>query len=418
MKNKTSIPKVLYIGDKWCAANIKFGLSEWEKNLWESLKSTGLANVELFHFDDYYHKYKKPGDIALIEKIDKFQPNIICLSIYRKPGFDHNVLRWETLEIIKNHFKIPIVAIWSDLEIIEQVKIYKALLPYVNVNAATASSAAINRINHLGKCIYMWVPKNPNVFNDPKKVRKISVSYVGTYKRDRLEHIDSLINSGIPVYYRGGERGEHLTTAKYADIFQRSKITLSFARAHCSHVINARPFEAMNCGAMVMEEENFETAKLFIPCVDYVPYTSKKDLLEKVKYYLEHNKEREVIARNGYEKVTNLYSAKRFWQLLIGRALKTSTSNTNNLLFLKPSNLSHLSQWKNFKLRFLDALCSNRLGYKLYKIYMVVFRKADWEDELGTSISPIYLFFQKRLSPKKFENILKILRFIFRIKKK
>jgi len=58
------------------------------------------------------------------------------------------------------------------------------------------------------------------------------------------------------------------------------------------------------------------------------------------------------------------------------------------------------------------------LGYKLYKIYMVVFRKADWEDELGTSISPIYLFFQKRLSPKKFENILKILRFIFRIKKK
>jgi spore maturation protein CgeB len=418
VKSRLYHPKILYIGDKWCAANIKFGLSEWEKNLWESLKSTGLVNLELFHFDDYYYKHKISGDVALIEKIDKFQPNIICLSIYRKPGFDHNVLRWKTLEIIKNHFKIPIMAIWSDLEITEQVNIYKALLPYINVNAATASSAAIKRFGNSGKCMYVWVPKDPNIFNDPRKKRAIDVSYAGTYKRDRLEHINYLIDNGVPVYYRGGERGEHLTTAKYADVFQRSKITLSFARAHCSHVINARPFEAMNCGAMVMEEENFETAKLFIPFVDYVPYTSKKDLVEKVKYYLKHDKERKIIARNGYEKVTNLFSAKRFWQLLIGRALKTSTGNTNNLLFLKPSNLSHLTRWKNFKLRFLNTLCSNRFGFKLFKIYMVMFKKADWEDEVRISISPIYLYFQRKLSPKKFENILKVLRFILHIKKK
>lgn len=417
MKNRLVHPKILYIGDRWCSGNLKFGLSEWEGNLWKSLKATGLADVELFHFDDYYYQFKKQGDTALIKKISKCRPDIICLVIYRMPGSDFNVPKWETFDKIKDSFKIPIIAIWGGLEIHAQVKIYKALLPYTTINAATASSAAVKRINNPGKCIYMWVPKDPTVFNNPQEKQEINVSCAGSIKKDRLERINYLIKNNIPVYYRGGEREEHLSTSKYANIFKQSKITLSFSRAHCSHIINARPFEAMNCGAMVLEEESFETVKLFIPFVDYVPYTSREDLLEKVQYYLKHNEEREIIAENGYKKTSTLYTAKRFWQLLIDRALKTSFRNTNNLLFLKSANLSHLPKWKSFKLRFLDTLCSNHLGFKIYKIYMIVLRKADWEDQLRTSLFPTYLFFQKRLSPEKFVKILKILRFILRIKK-
>lgn len=328
MRNRTHHTKILFIGDKWCAGNIKYGISEWETNLWKSLKNTGLVNLKLFHFDDYYYRFKKLGDDALIEKISRYHPDVICLIIYRMPGSDFNVPKWETLNVIKNHFKIPVMAVWGDPEIPKQVEILKALLPYTTINAATASSAAVRRINNTEKCIYMWVPKDPTIFNNPQKKRNIDVSYAGSPRNMRLKPINYLIQHGIDVYIRGGEREEHLPTAKYADIFKGSKMTLSFSfsKNDFSHVINARPFEAMNCGAMVLEEENFETSKLFIPFVDYVPYTSKKDLLEKVQYYLKHDKEREKIAKNGYKKVTTLYTAKRFWKLMIGRALKTSTS--------------------------------------------------------------------------------------------
>lgn len=418
MKNRSVHPKILYIGDKWCSGNLQFGISEWEGNLWKSLKSTHLADVELFHFDDYYYQFKKPGDEALIKKIIKYQPDIICLVIYRMPGSDFNVPKWKTLNKIKDYFKIPIMAIWGDLEIQEQIKIYKALLPYTTINAATASSAAVKRINNPEKCIYMWVPKDPEIFNNPKKRRDIDMSYLGSLKKDRLSYINYLIKNNVSVFYGGGEREEHLSTQKYADMLKQSKMTLSFSRAHCSHVINARLFEAMNCGAMVLEEESFETPKLFVPFVDYVPYVSREDLLEKARYFRQHDKEREKIANNGYQKTLYLYSAKHFWQLLIDRVLKTSSRSTNNLLFLKSSNLSHLSRCRSLKLKSLNIICSNNIGFRFYKTIMIIIRRNGWGSQLRLTLFPAYLFFQKRLSPRNFEVVLKVLRFIFRIKKR
>jgi len=413
MKKRLVRPKILYIGDKWCAGDLKRGLSEWEGNLWKSLKSTDLVNLELFHFDDYYHNFKKPGDAALIKKIDKFNPDIICLVIYRMPGSSFNVPKWKTLDLIKNYYKIPIAIVWSDLEIAEQVEIFEALLPYTSINAATASPAAVRRINNPKKCIYMWVPKDPKVFNNPHKKRDIDVSYAGYPKEDRLDQISCMVKNGIDVYNHGGESKEHLTTLKYADIYERSKITLSFARAHYSHVINARPFEAMNCGAMVLEQESFEMPKLFIPFVDYVPYTSKTDLLEKIKYYLKHDKKREAIARNGYKKVTNLYSARRFWQLVIDRALKRTDQNNNNLLFLKPSNLSHLPQWNILKLRFLDKLCSNKWGFKTYQTITKAIDVGYWKRQFDIMLGRAKMFSKKHLSPDIFKMVLKTARCVF-----
>jgi hypothetical protein len=223
-----------------------------------------------------------------------------------------------------------------------------------------------------------------------------------------------LIKNNILLFNGGGEREKHLTTIEYADIFKRSRIALSFSRAR-SHVINARPFEAMNCGAMVLEQESFEMPKLFVPFVDYVPYTNKKDLLEKTKYYLKHDKERKIIARNGYEKVTNLYSAKRFWQLLIGRALKTTSSDTNDLLFLKSSNMSHLTRWKRFKLRFLDAFCSTNIGFGIYETVYVISDLEYWKSLLFKLLNLIKLFLKKHLPRNKYKKILKVVKSRFHL---
>ena len=370
-------PKILFVGDKYCAGDPKFGLAEWENNLYTSLLETELAEAEYFHFDEYFITNQKFGDEALIKKITEYKPNIICFILYKMPSSDVNVPKWETLKEI-NNLKIPLVAIWGDLENAKQVQISKAINPYIILHLATAALSAVKKMGYPEKYVYMWVPKNPKIFNNPNKVRDIDLSYVGTPKEGRLRKINYLKEHNIPVIHTGGERQAHLTTEEYADMYKRSKITLSFSRASGSHVINARPFEAMLCGAMVLEEESIEAPRLYIPFVDYVPYFNKKDLLEKTKYYLEHSKEREEIAQNGFIKTSTLYSASKFWQFAINRVLNKNDSSPyegETLITIKNPDLSRIPKLKALKLKFLWILCSNNFGFK---IYMNVKKVFDW----------------------------------------
>ena len=374
----TARPKILFVGDKWCSADPKFGLAEWENNLFTSLKEVGLAEVEFFHFDEYYEQNKIKGDESFIKKIQEYEPNIICMIIYKMPSSDWSVPDWKTIAHIKNILKIPIIAIWGDLENAKQVQISKALNPYATLHLATAALSAVKKMGYPDKYVYMWVPKDPKIFNNPNKNRDIDLSYVGTPKAGRLKMVNYLIENGIPVEHGGGERQEHLTTEQYADKFQRSKITLSFSRASDSHVINARPFEAMLCGAMVLEEESIEAPRLYTPFVDYIPYFGKKDLVEKAKYYLKHNDERELIARNGFIKTSTYYSAERFWKFAINRILNKDNSSpyiAETALTIEHPDLSRLPKWRAFKLKFLWTLCSNNFGFK---IYMGVNKALNW----------------------------------------
>ncbi len=360
------LPKVLFVCDKWHGNNPKNGLSEWGKNLRGSLEESDLALTEVFHFDDYYFQNKESGDKAFLEKVKEWKPEVICLIPSGIPDSKWNVLSWETLKETKNNLKIPIIAIFGDIEDPNDVKISKALLPYVTFNIATASATAVGRMNNKEKYLYMWVPTNPQIYNDPKKPRNISLSYIGTFKRHRLRKINYLKNNNVSVFCAGGESQEHLTPEEYADMYQRSKITLSFSRALYSHVINARPFEAIACGTMLLEQEGFETPKMFIPFIDFVPYTNNKDLLKKAQYYLIHDKERETIARNGWNKVNTLYSAKNFWQKVLDRTLGGDFHKYQTNFSIKTADLSRLPKWRAWRLKFLDALCSTNFGFSIY----------------------------------------------------
>ena len=367
--------RILYVADKWWFGEKNNGLSEWESNLLTSLEGTKLAKTDVFHFDEYYRINKKKGDPALFEKIELFKPHLIATVIYREPGTATNVPELQTFEKIKNELNIPIVAIWGDIEASAQAKISISLIPFVSLHVATASEASVRRINRPDKYLYMWVPKDPVIFNDPKKTRDIDIGYFGSPKKERIRKVQHLKEHGIVVTTGGGERQEHLTAKDYADRYQRSKITLSFSREAYSHVINARPFEAMACGSMILEQENFETPKLFVPFVDYVPYTTNKDLAKKIKYYLTHDKERQIIAENGKRKVLERYSAFQFWDTVIKRALGDDRGNFPEIS-LKNSDLSLLPRRRACVLHFLNALCSNNFGFK---VYILAVNRTNWK---------------------------------------
>ena len=398
-KEKT---KILFIGDKWCNGDKKFGSSEWEAGMLSSLESTGMADISIFHLDEYFDLNEKKGDEAVIQKIKTEKPDMIYIVMYQMPGSAVNVLDFSTLDEIKNNLKIPMAAVWGDLASEDEVKVALAVLPYTTLTVATELESVITRINKNKEILYMWVPRDPRIFNNPSKMRDIDIGYVGSPKNERLKKILFLVKNGVKVTYGGGERQEHLSLLQYTDRYQRSKIALSFARAGAFHVINARPFEVMLCGAMLLEQEGFETMKMYTPYVDYVPYTSKKDLLKKTRYYTERNEEREKIARSGQKKTEELYSAKRYWEVVIDQTLNYNPEKQQ--FFgnkIPPESIAKISTKTALKLKLLNSLCSNPAGYMLYKIC----HRKYWQEFFSLRISKLKPLVQKML-PKKFFDFL------------
>ena len=315
-------PHVLFILDKWGMGREEDGVSEWETNIWKSLEALGLTQISTFHFDEYYQLHKELGDAALLAKCTDEKPDFICLVLYKVPGSYHTVPTYETLHTINHIMKIPIVAIWGDLQSSVLRYVADTLTPYTNVNMFTALSTGVNNIAHPETFFYSWVPKDPRIFCDLGLNRDIPISYIGSPKLPRVAAIKFLIDHGIDIYYTGGERDTHISTEEYGQLLNRSQISLSFSRSGDPadnppiHVINARTFEIMLCGAMLLEQYGIETAKLYEPFIDYVPYSTHEDMLEKVKYYLAHDNERMKVAKAGCQKTMTRYSSLRFWRMV------------------------------------------------------------------------------------------------------
>lgn len=305
-------PVVLFIGDYFCAGQPSMGLSEWEGNIWASLESTGLAEVARFHMDKYYYHTGKRGDSALVERIDDIQPDYIVLIIYKHFGQDPAVMLENTMKVIR-HLNVPVITIWGDLEAQQQRDIVKTVAPYCKKIVGTANKEIVEGLGYT----YMHVPKDPRLFNDPNMTRDIDVVFSGSYglgREERQKALGYLIDNGIKLVCGGSEGRDHFTTQDYADRYKRAKISISFSKAHGINVVNARPFEAMSCGSLLLEQKSPELAKLYTPGVDYVEWTDEVDLLEKVRYYLSHDDERTLIATYGRNKTEQLYSANKFWE--------------------------------------------------------------------------------------------------------
>ena len=305
-------PLVIFIGDYYCAANPQMGKSEWEGNIWASLDSTGLADVLTFHLDKYYYHYKRRGDEAILAEINRLKPDYVIVVLYKPLGSDPTVINVSTLASIN----VPIISIWGDLEASEQQMLAKQVEPFCSQIIGTANKEVVERLGYT----YMHVPKDSRVFNNPNKERDIDVLFNGSFgygREERRDVLQYLLNKGIKLVAGGSEGGDHFSTEEYADRYKRAKIAISFSKARGMNVVNARVFEVMNCGSLLLEQDSEELAKLYTPYTHYIPWKDEVDLLEKVSYYLEHEDERKLIADAGHKRTIELYSAKTFWEQVL-----------------------------------------------------------------------------------------------------
>lgn len=178
--------------------------------------------------------------------------------------------------------------------------------------------------------------------------KDIGVSFVGMKNTYREKIVNDLRAAGISVFVRGFKWEEgRASFTEMLEIFSRSKINLNlnpptsaislksiaqifFRRRRDMIVpdfwhsyanlrsyfqkkipqIKARPFEITGCGGFCITGAADDTENYFIPDREIVIYKDIPDLIEKVRYYLENEDEREHIAKAGYERAIHEHTYK------------------------------------------------------------------------------------------------------------
>lgn len=99
---------------------------------------------------------------------------------------------------------------------------------------------------------------------------------------------------------------DYYTQAPY--VMKCSKINLNITLRSIVNAIPLRIFDILGNGGFCLTDYRGEMPDYFVPGEDYVYFDSPKSLKEMCAYYMKEDKEREAIARNGYEKVRKFHT--------------------------------------------------------------------------------------------------------------
>jgi spore maturation protein CgeB len=97
-------------------------------------------------------------------------------------------------------------------------------------------------------------------------------------------------------------RHHYVAEIEKAKAFRAAKIVLNTFSHKETDSVNCRLFEATGCGGFVLTENRPSLHDFFVPGSEVAVFNGRQELLEQVRYYLSHPKERETIASRGYER--------------------------------------------------------------------------------------------------------------------
>ena len=94
-----------------------------------------------------------------------------------------------------------------------------------------------------------------------------------------------------------------LIPSEVNEIFNSSRINLNIHHEQSEYGLNPRVFEIMATENFQLIDDQRELHAFFEEGISVATYKNMDDLKAKIQYFLEHEKERGLIAQNGYERV-------------------------------------------------------------------------------------------------------------------
>ena len=274
---------------------------------------SGVADLVEYYYD-LDHFDGPMGDQNLVNLVNATRPDLMLFSSYNKSNKTHP--NFDVLKTIRSKCGIPIVVIWNDSLSKGSKRLFLQMSGSVDLNVLMDSQILLSEYPGVSQHLRVWTPNDENLFRPRGEARDIDVSFIGStgsYRDIRNTFLDHIDERKIPLLRTGGQLTP-ITLDEYAETMRRSKISINFSQSiPGTHQLKARVFEILFSGSLLMEPENPETTMFFDPMVNYVSFSTKEDLADKISYYLEHDDERQKIAESGYRRAVTEYNHSQFW---------------------------------------------------------------------------------------------------------
>ena len=137
-------------------------------------------------------------------------------------------------------------------------------------------------------------------------------------------NLDLYTGSDTSVLPKVHNRGFAKSLTEMPIIFHESKINLNTTCKAIRSGLPQRIFDIMGCGGFVLTNFQPELSEIFNVGTDLVTYGNLEELKDITSYYLEHEKERQEIAQNGFERVARDYNYPVRLEQLLQLALSIS----------------------------------------------------------------------------------------------
>ncbi len=314
-------------------------------NFYLTFKSLPGVEVIEYPFDQIQEIGKEKFNQNLFEIVKREKPDLFFAFMYT------DELNFETLDEIK---KITKSIAWFADDYWRFFNYSYHWPPHFSW-VITTYSEAVNWYQKLGfkNIILSQWGCNDSDYKPLALEKDIAVSFVGQKKSGRVKILEKLEDAGIKVecYGFGWPNGK-VSQEKMLEVFSRSKICLNltdrksifdpsviarlFLKKSANKIVpdfhlldnfraylhfpiihtHARPFELAGCRAFTISGRSKDIGKYYEEGKEMVFYDNLSDLVEKIKYYLNHDNERESIARAGYTRTINEHTYKKRFENL------------------------------------------------------------------------------------------------------
>jgi hypothetical protein len=175
------------------------------------------------------------------------------------------------------------------------------------------------KANHVAICYRSFDPEyNRPLLLDKADQKKYHtpVGFVGTYEDERAAYISYLIQQNIPVSITGNDwpggkywniiqpfyKGPSVYGEEYIKTINGMDIALHFLRHANRDEQDSRTFELPACKVFMIAERSDLHLQLFRENEEAVFFSTKEELLHKVKLYMNDPQERYLVAERGYQR--------------------------------------------------------------------------------------------------------------------
>ena len=374
-----------------------------------SCTNVNFTNIMCDALNDIFCKVV-PFDVSntFVEKgLKAMNRELLNLAKETKPDYiilmmgSVNILE-TTIQAIREMGVKTIGYFFDDLTMYERYSRY--LIRYFDYTVTVDTPDVLEKYHKAGGRAFYWPNGvSTNEMHKLETTYQYDVSFVGKYSLDREMYIKNLERQyGIKTNLFGhGWEGSGLVSIEEMNrIFNQSKINLCFTRAMNGKThLKGRIFEVTTSGGFLLTEyadnlECFYEINKEIACFDDID-----ELAEKIKYYLQHEDEREAIAKAGWEKANSNYTWNKHFEHIFEQIQDSDDDSNREPVLYEPTK----DYRKNIRIRHMFFAIAFFIDNRDKRLCMEHFEAARNSGGWGFSIAIVekmILYFPRSLAEK------------------